>query len=81
MIDQLEAARLKVRSGHAVLTPSAEAAYKSFLAHYINSGQNAPSVMLKYGNQLAACTGLSSIPAFEAKIASRLGLEGLAKEC
>eukprot|EP00534_Pseudo-nitzschia_fraudulenta_P008947 CAMPEP_0201152836 /NCGR_PEP_ID=MMETSP0851-20130426/13423_1 /ASSEMBLY_ACC=CAM_ASM_000631 /TAXON_ID=183588 /ORGANISM="Pseudo-nitzschia fraudulenta, Strain WWA7" /LENGTH=287 /DNA_ID=CAMNT_0047429939 /DNA_START=19 /DNA_END=882 /DNA_ORIENTATION=- len=32
--DDLEATRLKVRSGHVVLTPGAEAAYKTFLAHY-----------------------------------------------
>ena len=33
--DDLESTRLKIRSGHVVLTPNAEAAYKTFLAHYI----------------------------------------------
>jgi len=33
--DDLESTRLKIRSGHVVLTPSAQAACISFLAHYI----------------------------------------------
>ena len=33
--DDLESTRLKVRSGHVVLTTGAEAAYKTFLAHYV----------------------------------------------
>lgn len=33
--DDLEPTRLKIRSYHVVLTPSAQAAYVSFLAHYI----------------------------------------------
>jgi superfamily II DNA/RNA helicase len=33
--DDLEPTRLKIRSYHVVLTPSAQAAYISFLAHYI----------------------------------------------
>mmetsp|Transcript_14726 Transcript_14726/g.40975 ORF Transcript_14726/g.40975 Transcript_14726/m.40975 type:complete len:796 (+) Transcript_14726:1-2388(+) len=37
--DDLESTRLKVRSGHVVLTPGAEAAYKTFLAHYAGSKQ------------------------------------------
>mmetsp|Transcript_28692 Transcript_28692/g.60124 ORF Transcript_28692/g.60124 Transcript_28692/m.60124 type:complete len:708 (+) Transcript_28692:95-2218(+) len=40
--DDLESTRLKVRSGHVVLTPGAEAAYKTFLAHYIAT-INAPN--------------------------------------
>jgi len=32
--DDLKFIRLKIRSGHVVLTPSAQAAYISFLAHY-----------------------------------------------
>lgn len=35
--DDLESTRLKVRSGHVVLTPGAEAAYKTFLAHYMST--------------------------------------------
>lgn len=77
----VEAARLKIRSGHAILTPNAEAAYKAFLAHYINSGEMEPSEILRYGNQFASCTGLSSIPPIEPKVASRLGLEGMVEEC
>eukprot|EP00536_Pseudo-nitzschia_multiseries_P000673 jgi/Psemu1/300259/fgenesh1_kg.8_\ len=35
--EDLESTRLKVRSGHVVLTPGAEAAYKTFLAHYAST--------------------------------------------
>jgi ATP-dependent RNA helicase MSS116 len=33
----IESTRSKVRSGHAVLTPGSEAAFKAFLAHYIST--------------------------------------------
>ena len=33
--EDLESTRLKIRSGHVVLTASAESAYKAFLAHYV----------------------------------------------
>jgi len=38
--DDLESTRLKIRSGHVVLTPSAESAYKAFLAHYVSTLTN-----------------------------------------
>eukprot|EP00980_Cylindrotheca_fusiformis_P015837 scaffold4637_cov128-Cylindrotheca_fusiformis.AAC.8 len=79
--EKIEETRLKIRSGHATLTPNAEAAYKAFLAHHINSGEIEPSEVLRYGKQLATCTGLQYTPTIDPKVASRLGLEGMVDDC
>jgi hypothetical protein len=79
----IEDTRSKIRSGHQQLTPNAEAAYKAFLAHYINPitlKEMEPSEILDYANQFAASTGLSSPPAIETRVASRLSLNGLVEE-
>ena len=77
LVEELQS---KIRSGHAILTPNAEAAYKAFLAHYIKMGEMESSEVLDYANQFATSTGLSTIPAIESKVATRLGLEGMVDE-
>lgn len=78
--DLLEELQSKIRSGHVILTPNAEAAYRAFLAHYITMGEIEATEVLEYANQFASSTGLSDIPPIESKVAARLGLEGLVKE-
>ena len=77
----IEPTLARIRSGHNVLTPNAEAAYRAFLAYYIgNSGALDPSKVLTYASDFAFCSGLPELPAIESKVASRLGLEGLVDE-
>jgi ATP-dependent RNA helicase MSS116 len=77
----LESTRLRIRSGHSQLTPSAEAAYRAFLAYYIaNSGGLAPTLILESANEFALSAGLAELPSIESKVASRLGLGGLVEE-
>lgn len=76
----INSAQLQVRSGHAILTPNAEAASRAFLAYYIaNSEGLKPAAILEYAQEFAQCTGLLEMPAMESKLAARLGLEGLLK--
>lgn len=77
----LEATRFKVRSGHVVLTPSAEAAYKAFLAYYIGATKNGtasrkvgPSEILRYAEEFAVATGLSGVPHLDPVLESKLRL-------
>mmetsp|Transcript_22047 Transcript_22047/g.35478 ORF Transcript_22047/g.35478 Transcript_22047/m.35478 type:complete len:622 (-) Transcript_22047:262-2127(-) len=80
----LEATRMKVRSGHTVLTPSAEAAFKAFVAHYISTAGSAraknnsklrPSEVLTYADDFSKAAGLANPPELDATIASRMGLK------
>jgi hypothetical protein len=76
----IKSTQLQVRSGHAILTPNAEAASKAFLAYYFaNCGGLEPARILKYAEEFAKTTGLLAMPAMESKIVARLGLEGLLK--
>ena len=72
-----------VRVGHVVLTPSAEAAYISFVAHYIeysrdNIKQSGSSVVLNAAEKLAQSFGLPSLPKLpdnlQSKIITKKGL-------
>jgi len=56
--NDLESIRLKVRSGHVVLTPGAEAAYKTFLAHYVAT--SAPPNRKKNGSHKGGKGGRGS---------------------
>ena len=91
--DLIEQTQSRIRSGHAVLTPSAEAAYSAFLAYYManNCNSNASSKTKKkalksaaeivdYANQFSKCTGLMHPPTLDSKTVSRIGIEGLVKE-
>ena len=70
----------QIRSGHTVLTPSAEAASRAFLAYYIgNPGDMQPAQALQYAKEFAQGTGLADMPAMDAKIVAKLGLERLLK--
>ena len=74
----LEPTQARIRSGHVLLTPNAEAAYRSFLAYYIaNSVGLEPFKVLEYANEFAFSTGLAELPSIESKIATRLGIIGL----
>lgn len=77
----IEQARLRIRSGHSLLTPSAESAYRAFLAYYIaNSDGLEPSRVVDCAKEFAFSTGLSELPSIESKIALRLGIDGLVEE-
>ena len=78
----LEPAQLQIRSGHSLLTPNAESAYRAFLAYYVaNSGGLNPTQILQYANEFALEMGLVELPPIESKIAARLGLQGQVTEC
>jgi len=78
MNPQIKLAQLQVRSGHATLTPNAEAASRAFLAYYMaNRGELDPAKVVEYATEFALQTGLTDIPPLESKLVSRLGLEGL----
>jgi ATP-dependent RNA helicase MSS116 len=78
---QLAPTRLRIRSGHAVLTPTAEAAYTAFLAYYMaNSKGLKAREIVKYADDFALSTGLIQAPTIDQKTVSRLGIEGLVEE-
>ncbi len=77
----LEPTQSKVRSGHVVLTPGAQASYKTFLAHYIPSrktkganSQLGASEILQHAQDFVQGTGLAHIPELDNEFASKLGL-------
>ena len=77
----LEATQTKVRSGHVVLTPGAQASYKTFLAHYIptpnrnrKGSQTRPSEILQHAQDFVLGTGLANVPELEDEFAAKLGL-------
>jgi ATP-dependent RNA helicase MSS116 len=85
----VESTRLKVRSGHAVLTQGSEAAFKAFLAHYVatmtastssksskkkRSKTLQPEEVLEYAKEFAAAIGLANTPELDPTVASRMGL-------
>jgi hypothetical protein len=53
-----------VRGGHSTLLPSAEAAYLSFVAHYLEYGGDKfrETAVLEAAQELSASFGLVSIP-------------------
>lgn len=76
----IQSAQLQVRSGHAILTPNAEAASRAFLAYYIaNDSGEGPKQILSYAEDFALGAGLVEMPPMEAKVVARLGLEGMLK--
>lgn len=76
--DIMEAVHGRVQSGNALLLSSAEAACLSFLAYYIpNSCGLESAEILQYAKTFARCTGLPHLPPVDAKLASRLKLDGL----
>jgi len=84
--DDLEDIRLKVRSGHVVLTPGAQASYKTFLAHYIAATRSAysnrssngkgksTSEIFTHAQDFVRGIGLAYAPALDDDLASKLGL-------
>lgn len=77
MARTIKSTQLRVRSGHSVLTPNAEAASKAFLAYYVGKSGLEPARILKYADEFAQSTGLLEMPVMESKIVAKLGLEGL----
>jgi hypothetical protein len=74
----LEPIRQRIRGRHTTLTPSAQAAYRAFLAYYVaKSGGLESAEVLEHAKTFAYSMGLAELPPLEAKIASRLKLEGL----
>lgn len=81
--DDLESTRAKIRSGHVILTPSAEAAFKSFLAHYSAMAQYSegkkdsplmPTEIMAYAEDFAKALGIVDLPELDEKVATRIGL-------
>lgn len=74
----LEDIQNAVRGGHVVLEPGAEAAYVSFVAHYIeysrdNSRRSGGGmVVLEAAEHLAQSFGLSSLPKLPENIQSKI---------
>lgn len=77
-IERTKSAQLQIRSGHLILTPSAESACRAFLAYYIaNARDIEPRQMLQHVNDFATGVGLAGVPRMDSKIIAKLGLEGL----
>jgi ATP-dependent RNA helicase MSS116 len=79
----LESTQMKIRSGHAVLTPSAEAAYKAFAGHYLSTRPSIkrkkssglkPGDMHCYAVDFANATGLMQLPDLDEEIAADISL-------
>ena len=80
MDKKIKSTQLRVRGGHSILTPNAQAASRAFLAYYVpNGGGLEPARILKYAEQFAKSTGLVEMPAMESQLVARLGLQGLIK--
>lgn len=64
----------RVQSGHPLLRPSAEAAYKSFIAHYLEyaSKEASGSDILEAANALASAMGLVDVPSLPKDFVERL---------
>ena len=78
----LQPTQLQIRSGHSLLTPNAESAYRAFLAYYVaNPGGLKPTQILECANEFAYGMGLAELPPIESKVAARLGLQGQVTEC
>lgn len=78
--EMIETAISKIKSGHVVLTTSAEAACKAFLSYYSGFGRLNPRDVVNYSREFALSIGLPTVPPIESKVAVRLGLEGLVDE-
>jgi len=76
--EMIKSVKEQIRSGHSILTPSAEAASRAFLAYYIgNAGEMQPSEVLQFATEFARGVGLVDIPVMDAKTISSFGLEGI----
>jgi len=64
----------RVQSGHPLLCPSAEAAYRSFIAHYLEyaSKEASGSDILEAANELASAMGLVDVPILPEDFVQRL---------
>ena len=79
-LEMIKSVQEKIRSGHTVLTPSAEAASRAFLAYYIGiAGDLQPAQAIEYAKDFAHGTGLADMPAMDAKVIAKLGLERFLK--
>lgn len=79
-LEMVETAKSKIKSGHVVLTPNAEAACKAFLSYYSGFGRLNPADVVSHSREFALSIGLSTVPPIESKVVARLGLEGLVDE-
>jgi hypothetical protein len=63
-----------VRAGHPLLTPSAEAAYISFVAHYLGDGGETldGTTARDAAEHLAGSFGLASVPSFPRDIQAKI---------
>jgi hypothetical protein len=69
----MEAVKKLVRSGHAVLSPSAEAAYKAFLAYYAATGHGVKGTeLMEFGAMIARSVGLVKLPSLSEQLGEKL---------
>ena len=73
----LEPIRIRIRSRHLTLTPSARAACRAFLAYYAAKSGLTSAEILEYAKKFALHLGLAEMPQIEAETVSRLKLDGL----
>lgn len=71
---KIQAVHNHVRGGHSILFPNAEAAYRSFVAHYLEyGGDKLPATnVLEAAKQLATSFGLSSLPSLPEDVLSKI---------
>jgi superfamily II DNA/RNA helicase len=75
IITDLDTIQSAVRGGHAVLKPSAEAAYISFVAHYLEYGRinkRSGYDVLDAAKDVAASFGLQSLPTLPDEIQAKI---------
>jgi hypothetical protein len=69
----MEPVKKLIRSGHAVLSPSAESAYKAFLAYYAATGHGTKSTdLMECGAMIARSVGLVKLPSISEQLGEKL---------
>jgi hypothetical protein len=69
----METVKKLIRSGHAVLSPSAEAAFKAFLAYYAATEHGTKGTdLMEFGVMIARSVGLVKLPSISEQLGEKL---------
>jgi ATP-dependent RNA helicase MSS116 len=69
----MEPVKKLIRSGHAVLSPSAEAAFKAFLAYYAATERSTKGTeLMEFGAMIARSVGLVKLPSLSEQLEEKL---------
>lgn len=69
----MEPVQKLIKSGHSVLSPSAESAYKAFLAYYAATGHGTKGTeLMECGAMIASSVGLVKLPSLSEQLGGKL---------